>query len=124
MTTVYEFQKIIVTYLKKKFTPTKIFYFTDDATQYFKNKYNFMNLLSHKKDFGIAAEWHFHVTAHGKGPCNEIGGNSKRLAARASLQMSANNSILIPEILYQWAKKKFGQNYHFLQFQSRLTNYI
>jgi len=30
-TAVYEFQKIIVTYLKKKFIPIKIFYFIDDA---------------------------------------------------------------------------------------------
>ena len=56
-------------------------------------------------DFGIPAEWHFHATAHGKGPCEGIGGNLKRLAARASLQASSKDPILTADALYQWAKK-------------------
>ena len=56
-------------------------------------------------DFGVPAEWHFHATAHGKGPCDDIGGNLKRLAARVSLQASSKDPILIADALYQWAKK-------------------
>ena len=56
-------------------------------------------------DFGIPAEWHFHATAHGKGPRDGIGGNLKRLAARASLQASSKDPILTADALYQWAKK-------------------
>ena len=52
-------------------------------------------------DFGIPAEWHFHATMHGKGPCDGIGGNLKRLAARASLQASYNDPILTADALYQ-----------------------
>ena len=55
-------------------------------------------------DFGIPAEWQFHATAHGKGPCDGIGGNLKRLA-RASLQASSKDAILTADALYQWAKK-------------------
>jgi hypothetical protein len=43
-------------------------------------------LLSHKKNFGIAAKWHFFATSHGKSPCDAVGGTTKHLAARASLQ--------------------------------------
>lgn len=101
---VYEFQKIIVKYLSEHDVRKKIIYFTDGASQHFKNKHNFTNLMYHEKDFNIPAEWHFHATAHGKGPCDGIGGNLKRLAARASLQASSQNQILTPEALYQWAK--------------------
>lgn len=69
---VYECQKIIIKYLKKHFKPSKLIYFTDGAAQHFKNKYNLKNLQFHKQDFGILAEWHFHATAHGKGPCDGI----------------------------------------------------
>jgi len=39
MIAVYEFQKIIINYLKESFQPIKIIYFTDRAAQHFKNKY-------------------------------------------------------------------------------------
>ena len=61
-------------------------------------------------DFGIPAEWHFHATVHGKVPCDGIGGNSKRLTARASLQASSRDPILTADALYQWAKKNLVEN--------------
>lgn len=88
----HEFQKIIVNYLKINFKPKKIFNVSDGAPQHCKNKYNFFNLRFYKKDFGT--EWHFHTTAHGKEPCDGIGGNLKRFAARASLKYSPKNKIL------------------------------
>ncbi|XP_043462733.1 uncharacterized protein LOC122498838 isoform X1 [Leptopilina heterotoma] len=101
---VYVYQQIIIAYLKEHFSPKFIHYFTDGASQHFKNKYNFINLLHHKEDFNISADWNFHATAHGKGPCDGIGGNLKRLAARASLQRSSENQILNAPALYEWAK--------------------
>lgn len=47
--------------------------------------FKFVILCSHKDDFGVETEWHFSVTTHGKGPCDEVAASSK-LAARASLQ--------------------------------------
>ena len=102
---VYEYQKIIISYLKSHFTVSKIYYITDGAGQHFKNKSNFYNLLFHEKDFGIPAKWHFHATAHGKGACDGIGANLKRGARRASLQLSSKSHILTPEDLYEWANK-------------------
>lgn len=55
------------------------------------------------------AEIHFHATAHGKGPCDGLGGNLKRLATRASLQLPASRSILSPMRLYEWAKSSLKQ---------------
>lgn len=106
---VYEFQKIIINYLKKNFNPKKMYYFTDGAAQHFKNKYNFTNIIHHETDFEIPVEWHYHATAHGKGPCDGIGGNLKRLAARASLQASSKEQILTADALYKWAKKNLTE---------------
>ena len=39
-------------------------YFTDRAAQYFKNEYNFINLLHQEMDFSIPAEWHYHATVY------------------------------------------------------------
>ena len=77
---VYEYKKIVISYLKTNFAVMKVYYLTDGADQHFKNKSNFHNLLFHEKDFGVTAEWHFHATAHGKGACDGIGANLKRAA--------------------------------------------
>jgi hypothetical protein len=55
----------------------KIIYVSDGAKQHFKNKFNIIDLMKHHTDFGIKAEWHFHVTAHGKGPHDGIGAAMK-----------------------------------------------
>ena len=72
-------------------------------------------------DFGIPAEWHFHATAQGKGPCDGIGGNLKRFAARASLQAPSKNLILTADALYQWAKKNLVET---LVFFSPKENHV
>ena len=53
-----------------------------------------MNLCFHEEDFGVAAEWVFFATSHGKSPCDGIGGSVKRHAAKRSLQRPKNNQIL------------------------------
>ena len=70
----------------KKFTSdtshgiSKIYYFTDGtASQYnYTNYKNICNLLYHRDDFGLDAEWHFFATSHGKNACDGIGGTVKR----------------------------------------------
>ena len=49
---VYEYQKIILNYLKGYHQLKKIYYITDGAA-HFKNKNNFQNLLHHEEDFKI-----------------------------------------------------------------------
>ncbi|CAH0558681.1 unnamed protein product [Brassicogethes aeneus] len=43
------------------------------------------------------------ATAHGKGPCDGVGGSVKRLAARDSLQTPYDNQIQTPQDLFEWA---------------------
>lgn len=66
-------------------------------------RYNFINLTHHKEDFDIHAEWHFHATSHGKGPCDGIGGTLKRGASRASLARKSGEEITNAQELYNWA---------------------
>ena len=57
---------------------------------------------------------HFSATAHGKGPCDGVGGSVKRLAARASLQRPCDNQILTPIQLYECAVENLsGINFTF-----------
>lgn len=103
--TVYCFQKKLIEFMKSKFGDNvkKIYYFSDGSAAQYKNRKNFTNLCFHKDDFDIDAEWHFSATAHGKGPCDGVGGTVKRLAARASLQRPYENQIQTPFQLYEWA---------------------
>ena len=86
-------------------SPEKIIYFSDGAASQYKNRKNFINLCYHYDDFGVAAEWHFSATSHGKGACDGLGGTLKQLAARASLQRLQDDQVTTPLELYEWAKK-------------------
>ena len=104
---VYLYQKrfiaFLMTFLPSSSQPRKITYFSDGAGSQYKNRKNFLNLCHHKEDFGIAAEWHFSATAHGKEACDGVGGTVKRLAARASLQKPYSEQIMTPRQLFDWA---------------------
>lgn len=102
--TVHVFIKVVLDFLKDSLPKIKrVKYFSDGAASQYKNFKNFQNLLFHYDDFGLAAEWHFFATSHGKSPCDGIGGTVKRLAARASLQAVNTNHILSPKDLFEWA---------------------
>ena len=106
-TAVYLYQKRFIAFLKEFLPPTcklaKMIYFSDGAGSQYKNRKNFANLCYHEEDYGIAAEWHFSATSHGKGACDGIGGTVKRLAARASLQKPYSDQIMTPRQLFDWA---------------------
>lgn len=102
---VHLFQTDLIKLMKKEIADIKkIIYFSDGASAQYKNIKNFANLCFHEEDFGINAEWHFFATSHGKGPCDGIGGATKRLAAKASLQLS-QDPITTPNKLFDWAQK-------------------
>lgn len=103
---VHKFQECMIKFVKEIYPrTTKIHYFSDGAAAQYKNYKNFANLIQHKEDFGIAAEWHFFATSHGKSPCDGVGGTVKRTAARASLQATTGGFLLTPEDLYKWCKE-------------------
>ena len=99
------FIKQLMPIIKSKVLPERVFYFSDGAAAQYKNRKNFANLSCHKADHGMPAEWHFFATAHGKGPCDGIGGTLKRLATKASLQRTLDNQIQTPYQLYEWAEE-------------------
>ena len=104
---VHLFPRKLILFLKRALSsfPVKITYFSDGAASQYKNWKNFVNLCSHKADFGASAEWHFSATSHGKGACDGLGGTVKHLATKASVQKLKpyNEQIMTPFQLYQWA---------------------
>jgi len=80
---------------------------TDGAKQHFKNKFQIANLVHHKHDFNIQAEWHYSATAHGKSAYDGIGATFKREAYKASLVAKPQDAILTSQVLFNWAKKHF-----------------
>ncbi|KAJ8665461.1 hypothetical protein QAD02_007123 [Eretmocerus hayati] len=99
-------QKVVTDHIKKNFPlAKKVIYFSDGAAQHFKNKSNFENLMNHKKDFGLEAEWHFNATAHGKNACDGVGATLKSNARRSSLQKLSGNQITTPRELDVWARE-------------------
>lgn len=101
---VYVYLKIVIDFIKELVpNAAKVFYFSDGAPQQFKNYKNFVNIYYHKEDFDLETEWHFFATAHGKGPCDGVGGTVKRKAARASLQRPIDKQIITVKELCDWA---------------------
>ena len=68
-------------------------------------------------DFGIPAEWHFFATAHGKGPCDGVGGTLKRIVARVSLQRPYEKQIVTPRQFYRYAQEKIYPLYTYSTIQ-------
>lgn len=78
---VYIMQKLVLKEIKETCPEVrKIIYVSDGAKQHYKNRSQMCNLADHKEDFGVLAEWHFYVTAHGKGACDGVGAIFKREA--------------------------------------------
>ena len=104
---VYAFQKVLIKLLKERVNLVAVQYFSDGCSKQYKNKKNFLNLAYHVDDFGVQADWSFSATSHGKGPWDGLAGSVKREAALESLRRPADQQILTPEQLYEFAKEKF-----------------
>ena len=114
---VHLFQKKLITFLTELLggVPSKIFYVSDGCSAQYKNRKNFVNLCHHLEDFGIAAEWHFFATSHGKTAADGIAGTLKRLATKASLQRPTDNQILSAEQLFTFATNEIhGMNFGYV----------
>ncbi|KAL5508956.1 hypothetical protein EMCRGX_G004228, partial [Ephydatia muelleri] len=113
---VHLFQKKVIEFLTGHFgaKPKRIVYMSDGCAGQYKNCYNFTNLCYHEEDFGVAAEWHFFATSHGKSAADGIGGTVKRTAAKASLQRPKEDQILTPAQLYQFVSSEIkGMHFSF-----------
>ena len=64
----------------------------------------------------LIEQWHFFATSHGKSPYEGLGGTTKRLVTKASLQATVTNPVSTPEQMfcisrsnYCWHKIPVGQ---------------
>ena len=105
-TAVHAFITRVISHLKEELPSiTKVVYFSNGAASQYKNYKNFSNLCHHQVDHGLVAEWNFFATIHGKNPCDGVGGTTKRLVARASLQATEKDQILTPLQMFTWANE-------------------
>ena len=106
---VHAFIRRLIPELKEKVPGLeKVIYFSDGCASQYKNKYNFLNLCHHEKDFpGVKCEWHFFATAHGKGACDGIGGTVKRATRLESLRRPVTGQILTAEGMAEFLSEKF-----------------
>jgi hypothetical protein len=104
--TVFAFQKTILPYLQTTLPNlAKVHYFSDGCAGQYKNRYNFINICNHKRDFNLDCEWNFFATSHEKSACDGIGGTVKRLTAKASLQRPVNKQILTPKNMFDFCQE-------------------
>ena len=60
-----------------------VHYWTDSPTSQYRNKTIFYMTSLHQEMFGVRATWNYFEAGHGKGPCDGIGGSTKRNADQA-----------------------------------------
>lgn len=106
---VYLFQTKFVAHLKSIFgseMKKTIKFFSDGAASQYKNRKNFLNLCSFKKDFGTKAEWHFFATAHGKSPCDALGGAFKRTVRNFNMKQTTDSLRTAKEV-FDWTQSHY-----------------
>lgn len=96
---------MLISHIKKNLDVNKIIYFSDGAKQHFKNKYQMINLIHHREDFNVSAEWH--VYAKSKSASDGIGALFKREAVRYSLICRPSETILSASRLAEWGQNHF-----------------
>lgn len=93
-TTFYCFHREVMTEMKKLVDGLdEVYLVSDGSAAQYKGYKNVCNLLFHEKDYGVKAEHHFNVTAHGKSSCDASSGICKHNARQASKR--GENSIRI-----------------------------
>ena len=58
----------------------KIHYWTDSPSSQYRNRFIFHTLAMHSQLYQIPAVWNYFEAGHGKGPCDGLGGTTKRMA--------------------------------------------
>lgn len=103
---VYKTQEIVLKYIKDNFPHiTEIHYYTDGCAAQYKNKFNFINLCHHQEDFQMKAQWSYFATSHGKSACDGIGGTTKRLARKESIQKPLDQQITTARTFFDFCNK-------------------
>ena len=99
--TVYAFLKRITDEVKSHHANIEcIHYISDSPTSQYRNKAMMYVVANHDSLFGFKASWQYWEAGHGKGPCDGVGGTSKRLADLAVKRQT--HTIQSARDYYQW----------------------
>ncbi|MEW8542103.1 MAG: hypothetical protein AB2693_01095 [Candidatus Thiodiazotropha sp.] len=111
---VYAIIKELMSQISRRIPDLKYIHFwTDSPLSQYRNKTVFDLVCNFEKLFGLHASWHYFEAGHGKGPCDGIGGTTKRNADNAVKQGKA----VIQEAtdFFAWAKSTDTQiEYYFI----------
>lgn len=58
----------------------KVHYWTDSPSSQYRNRFIFYTISRHQELYGVTAVWNYFEAGHGKGPCDGLGGTTKRMA--------------------------------------------
>ena len=102
--TVFAILKKVIPFIKSEVGAfNQIHYWTDSPMSQYRNKTIFNVVSRHEETFGAKAVWNYFEAGHGKGPCDGIGGTSKRLADEAVKQEKV--SIQDASDFMKWAEE-------------------
>lgn len=85
----------------------KVYLVSDGSAAQYKGYKSFCNLLHHEIDYGVKAEHHFHVTAHGKSSCDAASGICKHNARQSSKR---GEKITTPYEFYEFCQRKLASD--------------
>ena len=119
--TVFAILKKVIPFIKSEVGAfNQIHYWTDSPTSQYRNKTIFSVVNRHEETFDAKAVWNYFEAGHGKGPCNGIGGTSKRLADEAVKQEKV--SIQDASDFMKWAEEnQLGSAIKFLFVDKKNT---
>ena len=80
---------------------THVHFWTDSPTSQYRNRIIFDTVDQLRDQHGVIASWHYFECGHGKGPCDGVGGTTKRNADNAVKQGKAE--IQDATDFYAWA---------------------
>ena len=79
----------------------KIHYWTDSPSSQYRNRFIFHTVAKHQEMYAISVSWNYFEAGHGKGPCDGLGGSTKRLADEAIRQ--GKTVIQDAKDFYRWS---------------------
>ena len=88
-------------------------FWTDSLSSQYRNKTIFDTISQFRTKYGMVASWHYFESGHGKGPCDGVGGTTKRNADNAVKQ----GKTLIQDAtdFFSWATQQSSEiNYQFI----------
>jgi len=112
-TAFHVFRGKVLQQLKLQFPQIKhIEYVSDGAASQYQNFKNMCNLVYHKQDYGITANWNFTATAHGKSTCDAMSAVVKRFVRLRAL----NENRLIVKAQHVFNTAREALTTEFLEF--------